>query len=553
MEPNMRAIAAGMAVLTIGFAGSQAARAQQALDRLAPIARASERAPEEVAPKDKVAIEVDAPVGTAVSGGGAILVGAISLAGLQQLKPADFADIVEARMGQSLSPDQLSALANTIAERARTRGFAFASAWIEPQRVASGVLVIHVDEGRIDEIRFDGPVHSSVRAALEPLIDGKPARIEQVERRLLIARDIDGVRIRSSRFLREQGRGILLVRVTQERVVARAALSNEGTKPLGPEQIRLDVDLNALFFADDVLTVTYSATPAELRELQFGRVRYAKRVDSSGTEIALTGSASVARPGAYLSQLDIRSRSWFVGMSVLRPLWRRRSASLFFEGEFGVRDLVQHRRDRRVRHDRLAVARATLYGYSDVGGGRLRTSVTLSQGLGVLGATTPGDPLASRFDADGSFTALNAWSEWTRGLGGNFSLRIAAQSQLASDPLLITEEVGLGGTAFLRGYEWSERTGDQGAMAMGELRYDWNKPFGLIRRAQLYTFFDAGRVTNIGGDYGSGSLASAGGGVRADISNDMGANVELGLPLSGPRYDTGDTSPKVNLRLVKSF
>ncbi len=70
----------------------------------------------------------------------------------------------------------------------------------------------------------------------------------------------------------------------------------------------------------------------------------------------------------------------------------------------------------------------TLYGYGDVAGGRLRVSTTLSQGLGVLGATMAGDPLASRADPDGVFTALSAWSDGparsTRPLG----VRLAVQS-----------------------------------------------------------------------------------------------------------------------------
>ena len=57
------------------------------------------------------------------------------------------------------------------------------------------------------------------------------------------------------------------------------------------------------------------------------------RVHRGGTEVALTVSGSVARPGAYLTSLDFKSRSWFVGASVLQPLVRRRAASLWAEGE----------------------------------------------------------------------------------------------------------------------------------------------------------------------------------------------------------------------------
>ena len=528
------------------------AHAQTALDRVTPAALHPPEQPEPTAPKPRVALDVEAATGTA-AGGAAIFAGAVTILGLQILSPADFADIIAAHVGKTLAPDQLASLATAIAERARSRGYVFASAWIEPQRLSNGVLTVRIDEGRVDEIRIEGAEQPAVRRALAPLISGKPARLDAVERRLLIAGDIDGVRVHKSRFVHEGGKGILIVRATQDKLAARMTLSNEGTKPIGPEQLRLDVDMNALFSSDDAFTVTYSTTPAEPGELQFGRMRYAKRVSANGTEVALVASGSSARPGAYLEPLDLESRSWFLGAELLRPLWRRRDASLWLQAELGVRDLQQWRKSVRVRHDRIATARVSLYGYSDIAGGRLRVSTTLSQGLGVFGATTPGDRLASRFDADGTFTALNAWSEWSTDLGGRFSLRLAAQSQLSSQPLLISEEAGLGGTGFLRGYDWSERSGDQGAMALVELRYLWDRPLGLARRAQLYAFLDGGQVGNLNNGFGSGALASTGGGVRTDLTSNMGANLEVAVPLTGARYDTDDETPKLNLRLIRSF
>lgn len=343
------------------------------------------------------------------------------------------------------------------------------------------------------------------------------------------------------------------MQISKDSLAGRIAVSNEGTKPLGPAQVRVEADINGLLSGDDSLVLTYTGTPLDPAELNYGYARYAQRINPGGTEVMLTGTYSEARPGAYLSDLQLRSRSWYVGAGLLQPLWRRRSASLWFEGELGVRELDQWERGVLVRADRLAMLRATLYGYTNFAGGRLRGSVTVSQGLGVLGATRSGDPLASRFDADGTFTALYGWSEWTRNLAGPLSVRLAAQGQLASQPLLIAEETSLGGTAFLRGYDWSERTGDEGIAGSAELRYDWKDPFHLFPNAQLYGFVDGGEVSNLRSGFGGGSLASTGGGVRADLGHQLGASVEVAVPLTGPRYDTGDESPKINLRVGKSF
>ena len=186
-------------------------------------------------------------------------------------------------------------------------------------------------------------------------------------------------------------------------------------------------------------------------------------------------------------------------------------------------------------------------------GGTLRVNTTLSQGVDLFEATVFDDLMASRGDADGTFTELTSWADYTAPLGDGFSVRLAAQSQIASQPLLVSEELGLGGSGFLRGYDYSERSGDQGGAGSMELRYDWRQPFGLIRKAQLYGFVDGGRVTNKAGGFGGGDLASGGGGVRADVSSTIDANFEVAVPLTGARYETGNHDPRVSLRILKVF
>ncbi|MCH4892587.1 hypothetical protein GO308_05620 [Sphingomonas sp. SFZ2018-12] len=527
---------------------------QNALDRVQPPATREERAPADTRTESEpVQVDVDQPATAASPSSRAVMVGAIALKGLRSLAPADFADLLATRVGRTLTPDALARLASDIAERARARGLVFASAWIGIQQIENGVLTIEVDEGRIEEIRFDGAEDRAVRAALSPLISDAPVHVGALERRLLIAGDIDGVQIRSSRFVREGGRGILIVRVVRDRIAGRLTFANEGTRPIGPEQLTLDVDFNALLATDDSLTLTWSGTAIEPNELQFGRIRYEKRINRSGTELSVTATGSGARPGAYLEPFRIRSHSWYVGGAVLHPLWRRRSTSLWFEGELGVRNLMQSRAGQLVRDDRMATARGTIYGHRDIAGGRLRISASVSQGLDLFGATDAGDPMASRRDADATYTTVSLWTDWSRDLGGNASVRLAALTQLSSQPLLIAAEIGLGGTGFLRGYDWSERSGDQGAMGLAELRYAIDRPFGIARRAQLYAFVDGGRVTNLRSGFGSGSLASAGGGIRADITPKFGASLEVAAPLTGRRYDTSDRTPKINFRLVRSF
>lgn len=476
-------------------------------------------------------------------------VGPIVIEGVAELSVSDFVDIVERYSGRNLTEDELNMLANEIASRARQRGYIFATAMIEPQSLRAGVLRVRLNEGVIDEIRIEGDDDPAIRAQLEPLRREGPVTLEMLERQLLLAGDISGAYIRRTYYEREGEVGVLIVEASRSDASGSIELENDGSKPVGPERARIDVDLNGLITPFDEVDLTYSTTPLQPKELQYARARYFVVANTSGTEIGADVSFSTTEPGAYLADRDVFGRFWRIGVEARHPLVRSRDASLWAEAEFEVRDLRQERDGRLARHDRIPVIRAGLYTIAKAAGGRLSGKLTYSQGLDILGATDLGDPLASRDDASAVFSSLYAWADWDRDLFSNFSLELAGRAQLSTDPLLSTEDLGLGGNSFLRGYSYSERSGDEGIMGSGELRYDWRDAAGLVRNLQLYAYADGGVVGNLADGRGSGSLASAGGGFRTDITRNLDFDAEIAVPLTGPRYDTDDQSPRINIRI----
>ena len=541
------------ATIVAALWSSQGAQAQTALDRVDPTEVQKEEIPSTLKrPDPSVRIETASPAPQPQTDA-SYQVGAIALSGLRVLGPSDFVDIIAEFSGRTINGTEMGALADRIAQRARDRGYPFASAWIAPQRLDAGVLFVTVDEGVVDRIDLQGTDMAAVRDALAPLVNGRPVTLAALERRLLLAGDIDGVWVRRSRFERHAGQGVLVVDARKQKVRARALLDNDGSKPIGPEQARLYVDVNGLLASDDSLSLAYATTPFEPDELQSIRARYAKRVSNAGTEVGVAGSISSTNPGAYLTDRDIFGRSWQAELNVRHPVLRRRAASLWLEGAFELRELTQERRDVLARRDRIAALRAGVYGLADLAGGRIRGRMTLSQGLDAFDATSRGDPLASREDASPRFTVLHGWFDWTGSVAERVSVRLSGLGQMSTKPLLISEDVGLGGNRFLRGYNYSERSGDQGVIGSGELRYDLLRPAGLVRRAQLYAFADGGVVGNLEGGRGSGSLASGGGGIRTAVTRALDLDLQLAFPMTGARYDTDDMSPRFTFQLRQAF
>ena len=548
--------AAAMLALVAGAPAAAQTRPSQVIpgavfenEKLVPRAAEAKSTPTRPVPSTVVAVPA---VTTVAFPSGGVLVGAIVLKGLSVLAPPDFTDIVDAHVGRALTNEQLSALAGAIAERARAKGYVFASARIDAQTMTAGVLRIRVDEGVLDAVRVEGPGNGAVEKALAPLVGHGPVTMAALERRLLVAGDVPGIYVRDSKLVQEGGRNVLVVRILHTHALAIAQLENDGSNTIGPEQLELIVNINGAIAADDRVVVNGTVTPLHPGEFQYLRARYSKRVAADGTEVSLGGSTWWSHPGGFLAPYDYRGHSWSLEAAVSRPLLRRRAASLWAEASFGVRDVEQRRKGELIRADRLAVAALTLSGDAKIAGGVLRGNATLIQGIGVLGATEADDPLASREDADGTFTEWGVSGTWTRALVGRASLRLAAQGQLASQPLLFSEEIGLGGRRFGRGYDYSERSGDEGIMGSAELRYDWSD-LGPFRTLQVYTFLDGGTVGNLANGKGGGALMSTGGGLRGSVSHLLDANLELAVPMTGPRDDSGDTRPQLYFSLSKVF
>ena len=70
---------------------------------------------------------------------------------------------------------------------------------------------------------------------------------------------------------------------------------------------------------------------------------------------------------------------------------------------------------------------------------------------------------------------------------------------------------------------------------------------------EVYGFVDGGKAYNLDEGFGGGSLFSSGGGFRADIGKSLTGGLEVAVPLSGVRYDTGDSSARVRFQLSQSF
>jgi hemolysin activation/secretion protein len=528
--------------------------AQDAFDRTNPQTQ-TDRDEQTLPADDQVRIEVlpvlDTPL--AATGGPVLDVGAIMVDGLVALRQADFAAVVEPFVGRPLDRAELGRLTDAVAARAREEGYVLATAWIPEQTLLGGMLRVRIEEGRIDGVRVEGSDDPVIARQLGRLVNGRPITLAALQREVLLADDLPGVWIRSTRFESDGERRILVVDARRSDFGGSVLATTEGTKPLGPIRARIDLDANGLISPRDRVDLSFSATPLDPQELAFVSARYSVVINDAGTTVGAFGSYSRTEPGAYLAGRELLGESWQGGVRIRHPLLREQRRSLWLETSAELQNLSQDSFGQLARHDRIALVRLGFYGFAPLAGGNLQGRATVSQGIPTFGATPTGSLLASRSDAEPDFTTLNWWLNWRRGIAPRVSLQLSSIGQLSTAPLLIGESFALGGGQFLRGYDVAQRLGDEGAAGLAELRYDWPRALGAVRHVQLYAFADGGTVTNLAAGGGGGTLSSSGAGFRTDITRDLDLDFEIAVPLTEDRYDTGDKTPRINVRVSQSF
>jgi hemolysin activation/secretion protein len=487
-----------------------------------------------------------------VKSGEGIRVGSVLIETDSSVNHSMFEKVIEPYLGSSATSEDLAKLAQEIAQIARSQGMVLANAYVPEQQIELGIVRIKLDAGSIDKVRIEGSSNKALRQLLEPLV-GQTVMQHELERRLMLANNVPQIIVKQTELINEGGARVLVVRVQQRKKTSgQFVIDNFGSNKIGPLRARLSVEAVALLEDSDSLNVTFRTNPAEPQELLAASVLYGVGLGTNGTraEIATAWSDSNIDPSSGFGKRNAGSR--YASLSVNHPVYRSRTANLWAEGQFEYLKVDQDSFGAVLQSDTVVTLSVGLSSSYRLGKGWLRTGAQLRQGLGIFGANGAADPFSSRADADGTFTLARAWANWSGYVAGNMTLRMAVSGQYSADSLLSSEEMGLGGAYTGRAFDFYERSGDNGVLALAELGYEYTKSRSWFRRLQPYVFIDGGHVSNFRNGYGTGTLVSAGTGIRAGLGM-FDVQVEAAAPVytSGAIFSTDD--PRVNLQLGLDF
>jgi len=445
------------------------------------------------------------------------------------------ADVTNGYIGREITGHDVFDLARTLTVTYRNLGYILSQVVVPPQSLAEGTLRLRVIEGYIANVRIEGDetVRSTLAALGEKIKASRPLEARTLERYLLIANDLPGVRVRAVLSPSPTAGAADLTLIAEVRKAeGYASLDNYGSKYLGPGQLALSLAGNQLLGVNDQLRFV-GVTTGSNREMNFGQLSYSQTVGTEGLKLAAIVSQTSTRPGDVLQQFDIRGEATSATALAVYPLLRTRNDSVFGRVASDHRDVNSDILGTRVIQDRIRALRlgATWLALDRIDGYNT-LDVEYSAGLG---GTQQDDPLRSRADADGNYRKVMFDYERVQPIGAGYSLTVGLGGQWTDDALLTSEQYALGGRRFGRAYDPAELVGDKALAFRMEPAYQ-GFGGGTLRSYQPYAFYDVGKVWNIvngttSPQY-SASLASAGFGVRLAFDRNITATLEAAWPLT---------------------
>ncbi|KYC29534.1 hypothetical protein ACY05_00460 [Sterolibacterium denitrificans] len=428
--------------------------------------------------------------------GAQVSVQGFSITGNSLIASDELLALLQDRIGQTLTLAELEHAAQRIAEHYRQRGW-FVRAYLPAQDITDGHIRIHIVEGRFDGVRLQTPV-STLRANADfvqrivgnDLISGEPLAAARLERGLLLANDLPGIRATGILEAGEQpGTTALALSVADTPfVTGDLGLNNHGIKATGRAQLSGGLALNNLGGNGDRLSLRGLLA----RDIASAALNYSLPLGSNGWRLGLNASHLDYKLGKQYKPLNADGKANSYGATLSWAVLRSSRKNLTLSGRIERRDYQDDMLNAPLRRQRIDAFSLGLEGdlIDRFGGGAYNSgSLQLTHGrldLRGLAGDIALDQAGPR--AQGGYSKLTLRLARNQTLDQHWSLQINLAGQYADRNLASSEKFSLGGPYGIRAYPVNEAMGDHGLLATLELRRLIAQ--GLTASA----FIDSGRI-----------------------------------------------------------
>ncbi|MES0880012.1 ShlB/FhaC/HecB family hemolysin secretion/activation protein [Roseibium sp. SCP14] len=460
--------------------------------------------------------------------------------------------------------DEILAVVAELTAKYRNEGYFLST--IVPLAVKSGggfKIQLVVVEGYIDRVILEpirdgfflGPDRERILAYAERIKASRPLHIDDLERGLLLIRDMPGVSVKSvlRPSAKTAGAADLHLLIEHDEFSARLSKNNRGSKTLGRYRVQGSVSLRSWTGRSEETSLGVSTLlPAQDGAGSLGHLQVSHKELIGNNGLSFTSQASYLRSeeGGVLTPLGVEGTAGLVSARLDFPFLRNRKQTL--RGHIEGRYQTQKSRlmGETITHDTIWSVRAGA-SYEKRSNGRIAGAfLAISKGFDVFDNTERNSSQASRTGGWSDFAKIEGGARIDQALWGGLIGRLTIDAQYSPTRLLALEEFYLGGSRYGRAYQASSLSGDSGFAASIEL----SKTFPLLDPVSIqpYAYIDGGRVWNHDPS-GNNSLFSTGAGVRTIFGEKGWFDLSLNVPLSGHDLDDREEAPRLYFSAAVTF
>lgn len=449
----------------------------------------------------------------------------------------------------------------------------FVTVTVSPARWADkqgGVVLLRVVERPVERLRVTHAryfIPDAVRAGAPSVAPGRIPNIHDLQADLL---GLNQLPDRTVQPVFKPGRRPDTVDVdldVADKLPVHGSLELDNRYNADTHALRLDASLTYgnFFQRGDSGTITYAVAPESVADSEVESASYLFHIPDSKLSILFTYLHSNSNVVA-LGTTDVVGRGTTAGFRLLVPLGTTTNgAGGSFTHSFSVGwDYKRYfELDNFLTNSTLTLAPVTYYplsaNYAANWSGKASTTdvnIGVELGLNHLGSNYAAFD-NKRYQADPGFSIAKLTVTREQDLPHDIQLWGSATGQITNQPLVSSEQIGIGGADTVRGYLEAEALGDYGAYAQTELRSPDIKKYigGPVRTWRFHLFTDAGLVNlrdPTPGQHFAYGLASVGVGTRVNLWGYLNGAVQDAQTVeSGP--DTKAGTNRVLFRVFGEF
>lgn len=419
-------------------------------------------------------------------------------------------------------------------------GYITSGAYIPPQTLTDGVVVIQVLEGRLEEINVSGTERLApgyVRSRLA-LAGAAPLNVPKLLEGLQLLQLNPLIQTISADLQAgvSPGTSVLEVQVTEANTFDfTVALDNARSPSVGSFERQFTFSEGNLLGLGDRISLGYTNTDGSNDFDGSYVVPVNPRNGTLGVSVGFTGSEVIEPP---FEVLEISAESRYYELTYRQPVVETPNQ------EFAL-GLTLSRQESQTE---LGIEDIGPFPLSPGADGQGRTRITAlrffqewtkrssQQVLAARSQFSVGldlfDPTINEDEPDSRFFAWRGQGQWVRLLAADTLLLVRGDVQLADAPLVPLEQFGLGGQQTVRGYRQDFLLTDNGAVLSAEVRVPVLRVPEVEGLLQVAPFFDIGAAWNTEGtDPEDNTLLGTGLGFLWQQGDNFSARLDWGFPL----------------------